>query len=97
MTTKPTSKSVKPKAASLTGGMVRKGDAAPSRAAPAPAKPARAAAAQPLGGASSYHKALTLKLDRQRYEGLKLLGLREDKSSQELLTEALDTLLAAKR
>ena len=37
-----------------------------------------------------YYKALTVKLDRQRYESLKNLGLKLDKKSQEIFVEALD-------
>ena len=84
MATKPT------KPASLGAGLVKKGQAAPAR-------PEETAKVQALAGGATYHKALTLKLDRRRYEALKLLGLREDKSSQELLTEALDALLASKQ
>ncbi|WP_154048416.1 hypothetical protein [Thiomonas intermedia] len=88
MATKPT------KPASLGAGLVRKGAAAPaSQAAAKPAKkPANDVDAGLAGG--TYYKALTLKLDRRRYEALKMRGIREDKSSQELLTEALDALLA---
>ncbi|MDA8260754.1 MAG: hypothetical protein M0Z99_34830 [Betaproteobacteria bacterium] len=83
--------STKPKTASLTGGLVaKKGAAAPSapQAAVAPAKSADAG--------PGYYKALTLKLDRERYSKLKTLGLTLDKSSQELLTEAVDDLLRKK-
>jgi hypothetical protein len=37
-----------------------------------------------------YYKALTVKLDRDRYESLKNLGLKLDKKSQQIFTEALD-------
>lgn len=78
------------KTASLTAGlMVRKGQAVPAAAAhaveaPAPAPPAVA----------SYYKALTVKLDRNRYETLKNAGLKLDKKSQEIFVEALDAYLA---
>lgn len=40
-----------------------------------------------------YYKALTVKLDRQRYAALKALGVRLDKKSQEIFVEALDLYL----
>ncbi|MCE1183183.1 MAG: hypothetical protein LWW81_12930 [Rhodocyclales bacterium] len=40
--------------------------------------------------AAGYYKALTVKLDRERYESLKRLGVRLDKKSQEIFVEALD-------
>lgn len=48
---------------------------------------------QPL---KDYHKSLTVKLDKDRYFRLKEVGLKHDKSSQELFIEALDALLARK-
>ena len=44
-------------------------------------------------GRSGYYKALTVKLDRDRYETLKYLGIRLDKKSQTILVEALDEWL----
>lgn len=83
------------KTASLTAGLVaKKGQAMPAatsvvQALPAePAKPARAETA------SAYYKALTVKLDRERYETLKNAGVRLDKKSQEIFVEALDAYLA---
>ena len=43
-----------------------------------------------------YFKAMTLKIDRQRYRRLKQMGLDLNKTSQQLLTEAVDLLLARK-
>ncbi|MFI3123580.1 MAG: hypothetical protein QX194_06600 [Methylococcales bacterium] len=43
-----------------------------------------------------YHKSLTVKLDKERYFHIKEVGLKYDKSSQELFIEALDALLARK-
>lgn len=40
-----------------------------------------------------YYKALTVKLDRERYESLKNLGVKLDKKSQEIFVEALDLWL----
>lgn len=42
---------------------------------------------------SSYYKALTVKLDRERYEAIKSAGVKADKKSQEIFTEALDAWL----
>jgi hypothetical protein len=70
-----------------------KGAAKPATAAPSPpmaAKPARKAQEAQAG----YYKALTFKLDRARYESLKKAGLVFDKSSQDILVEALDGYLA---
>jgi hypothetical protein len=47
--------------------------------------------------ASDYYKALTLKLDRPRYEALKAMGLRMDRTSQQILVEALDLFLHYRR
>ena len=83
------------KPAGLTAGLVaRKGQAKPASHAAAPA-----ANHKPVGKGERmvYYKALTLKLDKARYQALKQLGLQEDKSSQELLTEAVDALLASQR
>jgi len=44
--------------------------------------------------AMGYLKAMTLKLDGERYRQLKQLGLDRGKTSQELLVEAVDMLLA---
>lgn len=79
------------KTASLTAGLVaKKGQAVPASAAVSPEAPS---AAQPAA-ASSYYKALTVKLDRGRYETLKNAGLKLDKKSQEIFVEALDAYLA---
>ena len=43
-----------------------------------------------------YFKAMTLKIDRQRYRRLKQMGLDLNKTSQQLLIEAVDLLLAPK-
>jgi hypothetical protein len=39
-----------------------------------------------------YFKAMTLKIDRARYQRLKQMGLDADKTSQQLLIEAVDLL-----
>lgn len=84
--------STRPKTASLTSGLVaKKGAAIP--AAPAASQPVVAAPK----ATDAYYKALTLRLDRARYTSLKSLSVELDKSAQELLVEALDTLLAKHR
>jgi len=73
------------KTASLTSGLVAvKGQATPAVMhvyAPRPTE-------KPVG--PNYYKALTVKLDRKRYESLKNLGVKLDKKSQEIFIEALD-------
>jgi hypothetical protein len=79
------------KTASLTAGLVaKKGQAVPASATVAQET---SSAGQPAA-ASSYYKALTVKLDRSRYEALKNAGLKLDKKSQEIFVEALDAYLA---
>ena len=78
------------KTASLTAGLVaKKGQATPAAAMPAPELPAATPSTM-----SSYYKALTVKLDRSRYETLKNAGIKLDKKSQEIFVEALDAYLA---
>ena len=78
------------KTASLTASLVaKKGQAVPAAAAAAVQGAAPVAPAAVL----SYYKALTVKLDRGRYEMLKNAGLKLDKKSQEIFVEALDAYL----
>ncbi len=78
------------KTASLTSGLVsKKGQAVPAVAYQAES-PLRAAAKTI---APDYYKALTVKLDRERYEALKTVGVKLDKKSQEIFVEALDLYL----
>ena len=49
--------------------------------------------AAPATPATVYFKAMTLKVDQVRYRRLKQMGLELDKTSQQLLIEALDALL----
>lgn len=73
------------KTASLTSGLVAvKGQAAPAVTHVHTPRPTE----KPAG--PNYYKALTVKLDRDRYEALKNLGLKLDMKSQEIFTEALD-------
>jgi hypothetical protein len=81
------------KPASLTSGLVaKKGQAMPATSSPAlPSVQALPKAQQ--GAATDYYKALTVKLDRDRYETLKNAGVKLDKKSQEIFVEALDLWL----
>lgn len=72
------------KIASLTAGLVaKKGHASPAVLHDDAGRTGTKAAV-------GYYKALTVKLDRERYESLKRLGVRLDKKSQEIFVEALD-------
>lgn len=72
------------KTASLTSGLVaKKGQASPTVTHADTARATKTAA-------PDYYKALTVKLDRERYEALKNLGVKLDKKSQEIFVEALD-------
>ena len=76
------------KTASLTSGLVaKKGQASPA----VTHDDASRTAAKTV--APNYYKALTVKLDRQRYEALKNHGVKLDKKSQEIFVEALDLWL----
>lgn len=78
-----------PKTASLSAGLVKKGEAAPT-----PPSPARTLVAAPdMAGGTVYYKALTVKLTKERYAALKTAGVVQDKKSQEILVEALDAWL----
>ena len=75
--------------ASLTSGLVaKKGEATPATSASI-----KAPAAARGESAGDYYKALTVKLDRRRYESLKTVGVKLDKKSQEIFVEALDLWL----
>lgn len=81
------------KTASLTSGLVaKKGQAMPAMTPPPPGTTVRvdSKASSP---AADYYKALTVKLDRERYETLKNAGVKLDKKSQEIFVEALDLWL----
>lgn len=74
------------KSASLTSGLVaKKGQASPA-VSPSPTK-------QSASPSTEYYKALTVKLDKQRYQALKSAGVQLDKSSQDIFVEALDAYL----
>lgn len=80
------------KAASITAGLVtKKGEAAPSVGAQDSTVVLPKQATEKVQ--HDYYKALTVKLDRPRYEALKNAGVKLDKKSQEILVEALDLWL----
>jgi hypothetical protein len=79
-----------------SGLIVRKGEAAPainSSARPLGEADVISLRAIPKGIAGTI--AVTVRLDPARYERLKLHGVRNRKSNQEILVAALDTFLAA--
>lgn len=88
----------------LEGGLiVRKGEAAPATASPpptvsAPSEPARSAAPAssatlPKGTAGTI--AVTVRLDPERYERLKMHGARRRQTNQQIIVTALDAYLPA--
>lgn len=80
------------KTASLTSGLVaKKGSALP--AVIHQSQEHSIAVAQPDISTSDYYKSLTVKLNRDRYEALKNIGVKLDKKSQEIFVEALDLWL----
>lgn len=84
------------KPASLGAGLISKGQATPAAIALPPAAPVRQAekTAIKTSEGQDYYKALTVKLDRDRYQALKSAGLALDKKSQQILVEALDLWLS---
>lgn len=79
------------KTASLTAGLVaKKGEASPATVVAASQVQPIEVKASATGGGRDYYKALTVKLDRDRYESLKSMGVKLDKKSQEIFVEALD-------
>lgn len=65
---------------------------APTRPRPATKAPAPAVEPENVSG-QAYFKAMTLKLDKKRFMDLKTAGLARQKTSQVILTEALDLWL----
>ena len=87
-----------PKPPRLVGDLiVRKGEAAPAVAASAPIPDKLTApletrpAPVPHGLAGTI--AVTVRLDPMRYERLKIYGVRQRRTNQELLVEAIDAFL----
>lgn len=79
--------------ASLTAGLVaKKGEATPAAALNFSTTKAATEKSAPATS-RDYYKALTVKLDRERYETLKNAGLKLDKKSQEIFVAALDLWL----
>lgn len=83
------------KSASLTAGLVaKKGSAMPANAMSAVVSaPVASLDAETATITKDYYKSLTVKLDRDRYESLKSVGVKLDKKSQEIFVEALDLWL----
>ena len=83
------------KSASLTAGLVaKKGSAMPANAVvELESTAAVLPSAEMHALAKDYYKSLTVKLDRDRYESLKSVGVKLDKKSQEIFVEALDLWL----
>lgn len=78
------------KPASLSGSLiVRKGKASPS----ALVQKSEPTATLPIPKGSTDTVAVTVRLDPERYEALKFYGVRQRKTNQEILVEALDTYL----
>jgi hypothetical protein len=78
------------KTASLTSSlMTKKGQASPAVVPEGTSQET----VKPTSSAMDYYKALTVKLDRDRYEALKRFGIKKDKKSQEIFVEALDLYL----
>lgn len=76
------------KTASLTAGLVaKKGEASPATVVAAPKAQPIDVKASATGGGRDYYKALTVKLDRDRYESLKSMGVKLDKKSQKFLSK----------
>ena len=92
-----------PKPPRLAGDLiVRKGEAAPAVSNPAPISDVRpvgaTATAVAEGQAPVPHGlagtiAVTVRLDPTRYERLKIYGVRQRRTNQELLVEAIDAFL----
>jgi hypothetical protein len=83
------------KTASLTAGLLsKKGEAVPVVEKTVALKEE---VKTTTGKVQEYFKALTLKLDKNRYLNLKQAGLEEDKSSQDILVQALDEYIEKRK
>jgi hypothetical protein len=80
--------------------IVRKGEAAPAVSAvdplPEPAKAVDIPIPTPVPHGLTGTIAVTVRLDPVRYERLKIYGVRQRRTNQDLLVEALDVLLGGK-
>lgn len=81
-----------------SGLIVRKGEAAPAIPASTPAQPlaasADSSAAPPIPKGTAGTVAVTVRLDDARYQRLKMHGVRERRTNQQILVAALDAYLA---
>lgn len=88
------------KAAPMLGDLVSvKGQAVAPTLTVQAAPPAAPAVAQPAAQkvtSTGPVRALTVKLDDNRYKQLKMLGVQESKTTQDLLVQAIDQLLRSK-
>jgi len=89
-----------PKPPRLVGDLiVRKGDAAPAVSNSTPTsttvaiRPTVAEGQAPVPHGLAGTIAVTVRLDPTRYERLKIYGVRQRRTNQELLVEALDAFL----
>jgi hypothetical protein len=85
--------------------IVRKGEAAPAVAAfvpipeaagPVESRPTAASGPAPVPHGLAGTIAVTVRLDPARYERLKIYGVRQRRTNQELLVEAIDAFLAGR-
>jgi hypothetical protein len=80
--------------------IVRKGEAAPAVPAadplPEPAEIVETLIPAPVPHGLAGTIAVTVRLDPMRYERLKIYGVRQRRTNQDLLVEALDVFLDAK-
>ena len=85
------------KPATLSSSLVAvKGQAVATQPLPPPLGPSTPTMSTSVGG-QGYFKAMTLKLDKERFTQIKQLGLDQNKTSQVLLVEAVDLLLSQRR
>jgi hypothetical protein len=82
------------KPTALSAGLIAVKGQAVSAAQSGPSPVSRTSLLTAPVPAMGYLKAMTLKLDGERYRQIKQLGLDRGKTSQELLVEAVDMLLS---
>lgn len=83
----------------LDGGLIaRKGEAVPTVPLSRESQPISVVqeASKPVAKGISGTIAVTVRLDPERYEQLKIHGVRNRRTNQDILVEALDAYLASK-
>jgi hypothetical protein len=81
------------KVSQLDGNLIaRKGNAAPATASQPAADEAPARKPSPRGTAGTI--AVTVRLDPERYEKLKILGVRQRRTNQDILVAAIDAYMS---